>query len=368
MLTIETILKNLIKIRTDDKTKSNSDCVDFICSILEHHRVCYEIVPTPDTPLNNIVAGINVATLKDINTGVVLSGHMDTVGADPNKWASNPFLAVEKDGLIYGRGTIDMKHFIAITLALIPEIQKTNKPVLLAFSCDEETDAMGIRALSAFFKERNIVPQYALIGEPTGFDLCIANRGYAGYVTTINGVSCHSSTPDLGTNALYIAAKIATKIEELNHVYTPKGATLNVGMITGGQCRNAVAGQAKIDWEIRYEQECVYGEIQKQLEQVYVELKQMYPKARITTSEIEKLPAFENNKSTVITQIAQSILETKTRTLPYATEAGFFQKMGIETLVCGAGDEKLAHTDTEHVAVADLNKYVTFLIAFLNTI
>ncbi len=368
MLTIESILKNLIKIRTDDKTKSNSECVDYICSVLERYGVCYEIVPVPNTPLYNIVAGINVTALKDINSGIVLSGHMDTVAADPTKWTSNPFQAFEKDGLIYGRGTVDMKQFIAITLALIPEIQKTNKPVLLVFSCDEETDVMGIREISAFLKERNIIPQYALIGEPTGFDLCVANRGYAGYTTRIDGVSCHSGTPNLGTNALYIAAKIASKIEELNRVYMPKGATLNVGMLSGGQCRNAVAGHAMIDWEIRYEQEYVFVEIQKQAEQMYVELKQMYPNAQITTSETENLPSFEKNKTATITRIAQNILGSKTLTLPYATEAGFFQKMGIETLVCGAGDEKLAHTDIEHIAIADLNKYAAFLIAFLNKI
>ena len=254
MKNVENILCDLIRIRTDNTVKSNDEFVNYICDFLSHENVLFKKVPNPDKNFNNILAGINVKELKNIDTGLVLSGHMDTVSANLSDWKTDPFKASIIDDKIYGRGSVDMKHFIAVVLSLIPEIKKARIPVFLFFSSDEETNVQGVRSLISFMKEQNIYPKYALIGEATHFDLCVASRGYIGYKTLIKGVAAHSGDPSLGTNAAYIGAKIISKIEKLNEEYTPKGTSLNVGLAQGGIGRNSVPSEFFIDWEIRYAQ------------------------------------------------------------------------------------------------------------------
>lgn len=365
MKNVENILCDLIRIKTDNTVKSNDEFVNYICNFLSREKVLFKKVPNPNKNFNNILAGINVKELKNIDTGLVLSGHMDTVSANPLDWKTDPFKASVIDGKIYGRGSVDMKHFIAVIFSLISEIKKTKIPVFFAFSSDEETDVRGVRSLISFMKEQNIYPKYALIGEATHFDLCVASRGYIGYKTIIKGVSAHSGNPSLGTNATYIGAKIISKVEKLNEEYMPKGTSLNVGVAQGEIGRNSVPSEFFIDWEIRYTQEKDKIQIVCEMKKLYEQLKNDYKNAYISVTTTEELPSFGKRENSSIIKIAQNILGTKILTLPYATEAGFYQELGMETLICGAGDEKLAHTACEHISIIDLKKYQKFLQDFI---
>ncbi|MBR6412597.1 MAG: M20 family metallopeptidase [Alphaproteobacteria bacterium] len=365
---VEDILSDLIQIRTDPAVQNNTDFVNYVIEILKQNDIVYKKVPNPDGAGNNLLAGINVRELKNIKGGILLSGHMDTVGATPADWQSDPFGATIKDGKIYGRGTIDMKQFIAVVLGLIPQFKNLKLPIFLAFSCDEETNVLGVRQLAALLEKNNIRPQYALIGEATDFNLYVANRGYAGYQTIIRGVAGHAGAPELGTNAAYIAAKIISKIEDLNALYAPKGTTLNVGIIQGGIGRNAIPAEATIDWEVRYKNDEAHQQIIKEMESLYKELKQNYPKAEIWVEPKETLPAFEEKSDSRLVTLAESILNTQRTSFPYASEAGFYQALGMDTLMCGAGNPKLAHSSDEHVAIADLNRYAEFLMNLLERI
>ena len=368
MKNVEDILCDLIRIKTDNTVKSNDEFVNYICNFLSQEKVLFKKVPNPDKNFNNILVGINVKELKNIDTGLILSGHMDTISANPSDWKTNPFKASVIDDKIYGRGAVDMKHFISVALSLIPEIKKIKIPVFFAFSSDEETNVQGVRSLISFMKEQNIYPKYALIGEATHFDLCISSRGYIGYKTMIKGVSAHSGDPSLGTNAAYIGAKIISKIEKLNEEYTPKGTSLNVGVGQGGIGRNSVPSEFFIDWEIRYAQEKDKIQIVRKMEKLYEQLKNNYKNSDISVETTEELPSFEKKENNSIIKITQNILNTKKLSLPYATEAGFYQKLGMETLICGAGDEKLAHTAYEHISIADLKKSQEFLRDFIKKI
>ena len=365
MKNVENILCDLIRIRTDNTVKSNKKFVNYICDFLSHENVLFKKVPNPDKNFNNILAGINVKELKNIDTGLVLSGHMDTVSVNPLDWKTDPFKASIIDDKIHGRGSVDMKHFISVVLSLIPEIKKARIPVFLLFSSDEEINVQGVRSLISFMKEQNIYPKYALIGEATHFDLCVASRGYIGYRTMIKGVSVHSGNPSLGTNAAYIGAKIISKIEKLNEEYMSKGTSLNVGVAQGGIGRNSVPSEFFIDWEIRYAQEKDKIQIVCEMEKLYEQLKNDYKNADISVKTTEELPSFEKKENNSIIKITQNILNTKKLSLPYATEAGFYQELGMETLICGAGDEKLAHSAYEHISIADLKKYQEFLQDFI---
>jgi len=367
MKSIPEILCDLIQIRTDPTVQDNSEMVDYITNYLRENGIIFELIPNPDGKMN-ILAGINVGGLHDISGGIVLSGHMDTVGATPSDWETDPFQGVIHDGQVYGRGTMDMKQFIAVVLGLLPELKQISIPIFLAFTCDEETTVYGAEQITRFLTENHINPDYALIGEATDFKLCIGNRGYAGYQTCIKGVAGHAGNPSLGTNAAYIASKIISKIEALNVAYMPQGTTLNVGVINGGMGRNSIPEHSAIDWEVRYQNRDVLKNINAEMNAFYQTLIKDYPNAKITINAAETLPAFERQAASRITQIAKSLLNTEEFEISYASEAGFYQALGMDTLMCGAGNSKLAHAVNEHIAVADLGKYAEFLIDLIKSV
>lgn len=364
MKTATEILSDLISIRTDSTKQTNDEIVCYITSILKENDILFELVPVGN--LNNIVAGINIPSLKSVDKGIVLSGHMDTVDAVIENWQTNPFQATIKDGKIFGRGAMDMKHFIAVALSLLPKLKELSIPVFLAFSCDEETDVLGVQKIINFFSKNDIHPQYALVGEATDFKLAVGNRGYAGYKTSVQGVAGHAGSPQLGTNAIYIASKIISKIEELNQKYFKQGATLNVGQVKGGVGRNSVPATASFDWEVRFKKDSDKIEVLQELDGFCQKLKADYPKANILNEPKETLLAFEEKEESFITKVADGILKTEKIYCPYASEAGFFQAFGIDTLMCGAGDFKLAHTSNEYVLVSDVEQYRMFLLTLLN--
>jgi len=355
------ILCDLIQIRTDPLVQENAEMVNYITNHLRENGILFELIPNPDGEMN-IFAGINVRELHDISGGIVLSGHMDTVGATPADWETDPFQGIVRGGKIYGRGTMDMKHFIAVVLGLLPELKQNSLPIFLALTCDEETTVYGAEQITRFLTEKHIKPDYALIGEATDFKLCVGNRGYAGYQTCVKGVTGHAGAPSLGINATYIAAKIISKIEALNAVYMSQGTTLNVGIISGGIGRNSIPEHATIDWEVRYQNRDILDKINAEMNSFYHTLAKDYPNARITVNAAETLPAFEKQPASRITQTAKDLLYTEVFEISYASEAGFYQALGMDTLMCGAGNPKLAHAVNEHIAVADLEKYATFLI------
>lgn len=368
MTNIEKILCDLISIRTDNNFAGSKECVDYICSLLNDNNILFKRIPNLDDGKENIIAGINIQSFKNINSGIVLSGHMDTVTVNLKDWDTNPFIATNINGAIYGRGTVDMKYFIAATLSLIQEFKKFKVPVFLLFSCDEETSVKGIENLIQFFKMRNIHPQFALVGEPTNFNIGLMSKGYSGYTTIVKGVSAHSSCPELGTNAGYVAAKIVSKIEELNAVYCKEKTTLNVGVISGGEGRNLIPSEMIIEWEIRYDSELHKAEILKKIEDFNNELMKKYKNSYIQTKTKENLLSFEQQAESPVVSIAQNLLKTKTFNLPHATEAGFLKNLGIDTIICGAGNENLAHTSSEHILSDDLLKYKDFLLNFVKEI
>lgn len=356
------ILMDIIGLRTDDKVENNKLFVDYVVDILQRNNVRYKRLPNKDGKNENIIAGINIEGFKNINSGIAFSGHMDTVGANVKDWDTNPFVASKINNAIYGRGTVDMKYFIAVILGAIPELKKIGMPIFFLLTCDEETEVQGIEVISNFLQMRNIHPQYALIGEPTNNNLCVANKGYLGFRTVIKGIAAHSSTPDIGVNAAYIAAKFVSKIEELSQQYISKGTTLNVGVVIGGEGRNSIPSEINVDWEIRYFEQKHQTEILEQVALWEKELSLHYKNSFIRTETKESLPVFERKDNSEIVQTAQKILKSNITTMPHATEAGFLQRIGIDTLICGAGDEKLAHSSCEHIDITDMQRYESFII------
>lgn len=366
MKTVAEILCDLISIRSDSNVSTNQSIVCYITKFLKEYEIPFELIASGN--LNNIVAAINVPYLKNIDNGIILSGHMDTVGASMQNWVTDPFQGVQKGGRIFGRGAMDMKYFIAVVLSLLPQLKKISLPILLAFSCDEETNVFGIKDIISFLQKQNVKPKYALIGEATDFKLAVSNRGCIGYQTQVCGVAGHAGNPEFGVNAIYIASKIISKIEELNQIYYKEGITLNVGKIQGGNGSNSISDSVLFDWEIRYKNDFMKNKILEEIKTYCENIKIKYFKSDIFNNTKENLPVFEEKAESILFHVAKEILKTKKIPYPYVSEAGFFQSLGIDTLICGAGNIKLAHTSNEYILKDDIEKYRSFLLDLLDRI
>ena len=197
------------------------------------------------------------------NAGVMLSGHTDVVPVKGQNWSSDPFVVVEKDGALYGRGTADMKSFIAIVLAYVPQLAKANlkTPVHLAFSYDEEIGCVGVRGLLHMMEGMSIKPAMCIVGEPTGMQVVNAHKGKLAQRVRITGLEAHSSLPYLGVNAVDYAAELIVFIRKLAQELKENGpyeegfevayTTIHTGMVNGGTALNVVPGSCEMDFEIR---------------------------------------------------------------------------------------------------------------------
>jgi len=312
--------------------------------------------------------------------GIILSGHTDVVPAAPNEWSSDPFTATEKNNKVYGRGTCDMKGFIACSLALAPYFSSQNlkKPIHFSFTYDEETACQGAPIMIKELKKRNLNCSVCIVGEPTNMKAVQAHKGCYEYSTHFTGLAGHGSAPDKGVNAVEYATKFINKLFELreelkkrepkNSVFTPPYTTLGVGRIKGGLARNVIADECVVDWELRpvVPEDGVYV---NKIMDAYVkdvllpEMRKVYPKADIKKEIIGEIIGFNKEEdSEAINLVCNLTGDNSREVVSFGTEAGLFQEIGISTVVCGPGSVEQAHTIDEFVSYEQLKKCLTLLI------
>ncbi len=360
------VLKDLVALKTTPKAP-DTDTKAYLENWAKQHNVLLKSLYNEKTQKHSFLIGVNIPDFKGATADILLSGHIDTVEASPSFWQTNPFEATEKEGCLFGLGCVDMKAFIAVCLARIQDIQKLNKRVILAISADEETTSYGILDIIKFLKQEQVSVNKALVGEPTNQKLGLFNNGYLGFTTKITGLSCHSSMPHLGINALYIGARLITFIEQLHKLYESSGITLNVGIFAGGKGRNLVAERANVDFEIRYQNEAKKDLLLKEIHTFHTALEKEYPMAKVKLIEKENLPLFKQEESP-FTQLVAEVFEATPCDLAYASEAGFFKRLGADTVVIGAGDELLAHKNNEYIRISDILDYQKKLLRLLERI
>ncbi len=356
------ILTDLISIQsdTDDKIKN---IADYICSHLNKNNIIYERIKHTTNQAQSIIAIVNADCLSDINRGLVLSGHMDSVPGTQSQ-----FIPMCMNGKIFGRGAVDMKYFIAVVMGIIPELKKLNLPILLAFTGDEETDVTGIKHICNFMKCNNIHPDMAIVGEPTNADIIAEHNGYCGYTTTVHGVPAHGSQIDQGINSIYAATEIIAHIKKMAELYFHNGTTINVGYIRGGTQRNTVAESTILNWEVRFSCDSDHKEIIESVKNFQNFLVSKKPGLKIETVAAEQICALTKKTNSTITKIISDVCKNKTIKSPIATEAGFLQSCGIDTVVFGAGDIKYAHTADEHIKTDDIFDYASKLVTIIKTV
>jgi len=306
------------------------------------------------------------------NGGIVLSGHTDVVPVADQDWSSDPFEMRVHDGRMTGRGTCDMKGFIAAVVAMAETLdpKRLRRPVHFAFTHDEETGCLGARELVRHLHDNDIVPDIAIIGEPTEMRIIEGHKGCYEYSTHFTGLEGHGSAPDLGVNAAEYAVRYVSRLLDLRQTlkartpqasrFDPPWTTINIGRISGGVAHNVIVGKADLDWEMRPVQisdaEFVKSDLEDYCNDVLLPaMRAVHPAASIKTTvigEVEGLEPMPTNAARDL--VAELTGANATDLVAFGTEAGLFQKLGCDVVVCGPGSIREAHKPDEYLEVAQL--------------
>jgi acetylornithine deacetylase len=318
------------------------------------------VLPGPEGDRSNLFATVGPREGR----GYVLSGHMDIVPAGEPEWNSDPFVLRRDGSRLYGRGTTDMKGFLACALAALPQLAAMNlqRPMHLAFSYDEEAGCRGVPHLIAALPSLCERPIGAVIGEPSRMQAVRAHKGKAAVRLEVTGRSGHSSHPDLGLNAVHAMAGVITQAVAyggsltngpLDHSFAPPYSSLQVGVIAGGQAVNIIPDRCTADIEVR----AVPGvSPSRLLEPVKAQLFALHDSGfEVTWHELSAYPALSLAEGSELTALLVELTGQKPlAAVSYGTEAGLYQQAGIEAIICGPGDIGRAHRHNEYIEIREL--------------
>ncbi len=311
--------------------------------------------------------------------GIVLSGHSDVVPVADQDWSTNPFQMVEQDDKWFGRGACDMKGFIAAVLAMAPRFTALDlqRPIHFAFTYDEEVGCVGARALAETLHETGIKPAIAIIGEPTSMRIIEGHKGCYEYTTRFTGLEGHGSDPDAGVNAVEYAVRYVSRLLELkadlqarapaDSRFEPPWTTINTGALVGGVTTNVIPGKARVEWEMRPVQVSDADYVKHQLHQYCTHtlipaMKSVHPNADVQTEVIGEVqgldPMSENEARDLVMDLTGA---NGTDLVPFGTEAGIFQNLGMSVVVCGPGSIEQAHKPDEYVSVDQMEQCLEML-------
>lgn len=314
----------------------------------------------------------------DIAGGIVLSGHTDVVPVDGQDWSTDPFAVTEKDGLLYGRGTCDMKGFLATALALVPDFKaaKLTTPIHLALSCDEEVGCIGVRPLVAYMKEHLPRPKAVIVGEPTLMKVVNAHKGAHTFATEVTGHEAHSSCTHLGVNSILVAGELLTEVGRIaadmrergdpSGRFNPPYTTVHVGLIEGGTAKNIIPRRCAFKWETRLLPGADPDEVPERFNRfartLEPAMKQVSAETGIRTDRTNVVPGLKPEENSPAEHLALHLAEANgTEAVSYCTEAGLFQEIGIPSIICGPGSIEQAHKPDEFIAISEMEKCETFM-------
>jgi acetylornithine deacetylase len=353
-------------------SKSNLMLIDFVEAYLRDHGIASTRIPSPDGNKAALFATIG----PEGKNGIGLSGHSDCVPVEGQNWASDPFTLTPRDGKLYGRGSCDMKGFLACVLASAPLFQsrKLKEPIHIIVSYDEEVGCTGVRPLIKMLGKALPKPKAIIVGEPTDMTTIDAHKRIDSYLTVVTGREAHSSMPQLGVNAIAIAANLILELERLaaelarvkDDRFDPPFGTMQVGTIKGGTAGNIVPRHCEFHWQIRSLPGIGPGKIEQAFagyaEGLLPDMRQVAPDAGIATTLQNSVPAFQAKGNSEAVALALSLSgANSTHAVSYGTEAGLFEETGCSTAICGPGSIAQAHTADEFVTVAQLDLCMAFL-------
>jgi acetylornithine deacetylase len=311
--------------------------------------------------------------------GIVLSGHTDVVPTEGQAWDTDPFELVEKEGRLYGRGTCDMKGFLACVLAIVPEIARRGlkAPLHLAFTYDEEVGCIGVGRLISDLQRAGIRPRSCIVGEPTEMRPVIAHKGKKGYRCTVRGLAGHSAYAPHGVNAVEYAAEAIAFLKQMARRHRDRGpydrgfdiahTTVHTGVIRGGTALNVIPHECAFDFEFRHlpgdDPDRLLKELQDHIEsRLQPEMRATHAAAGFTIEPLSEIPMLDTGPEAEVVALAQELAGDRDfGKVSFATEGSQFQRAGIPTVVCGPGSIAQAHKPNEYVSLDQIRRCDAFL-------
>lgn len=376
LTTVISLLKTLVSFDTTSRN-SNLALIRYIETYLNDCGARTELLFSGDKTKASLLAVIG----PDAKGGMVLSGHTDVVPVDGQDWDTQPFTLIQKNGRLYGRGTADMKGFLAVILALVPEwaALPLKKPLYLAFSYDEEIGCLGAPALAKAIEMKATFPDIAIIGEPTEMRVINRHKSVHTFQMTVTGHEAHSSAVEKGVNAIALAAKIIGFIGQLQDEYRQNAAhhpgnthfdppytTLQVGVVHGGTAHNILAKQCSFEWEIRSlpgeDTDALIRRVEAYATDLISTVKEKFPAVMVTNTPHSAVPGLKANADSSSETLLMSLIGTnQVEAVSFATEAGIFQAHAIPAIVCGPGNILQAHKPNEYIEVTQLEACMALL-------
>lgn len=348
--------------------KSNLDMVTFIEQLVAPYGATLRRIPSPDGRKANLLVTFGPM----LEGGILLSGHMDVVPVNYQEWRTDPFIMTESDGKLYGRGCVDMKGFLAVSLSVAMRMASMGlrKPLHLAFSYDEELGCFGAHLLIDELMRSLPAPRAVIVGEPSNMNVVNAHKSAHDFQTVVQGKEAHSSMPQLGANAIFAAGRLLTYLDELGDdlraqprpdlAFDTPYATVSSGLIRGGVAGNVIPAKCAFSWEVRAVAHGQAERISKDFdafcnERVLPRLAATAAQSTIITTQLCAIAALEPEIGGEAERLMMQVTgDGKTHSVSFCTEAGLFQARGLSTVVCGPGDIAQAHQPNEFIEISQL--------------
>ena len=353
---------------------SNLELIHYLRNYLEPYGAQIRLTYDDERRKANLFA-----TLGTGSDGVILSGHTDVVPVEGQPWETDPFAMHEVNGRLYGRGTADMKSFIACVLTVLPEIVERGlaTPLHLAFSYDEEVGCIGVGRLIADLVRAGIRPRACIVGEPTLMVPVIAHKGKMSYRCTVRGSAGHSAYAPHGVNAVEYAAEAVAFLRNMARRHRDRGpydgsfdvahTTVHTGVIRGGTALNVIPHECAFDFEFRHlpgdDPERLLGEFTDYVRSALEpEMRKVHAEAGFRIEPMSGTPMLETPPESEVVALAQELADVhEIGKVSFGTEASQFQRAGIPTVVCGPGSIEQAHKPNEFVTLEQVAKCEAFL-------
>ena len=375
------LLETLVGFDTTSR-ESNLQLIEYVHDYLAGLGVTSELVYNAQRSKANLFASIGPVELP----GIVLSGHTDVVPVDGQPWSLPPFTLTERDGKLFGRGTADMKGYIACVLALVPALVKAplRLPVHIALSYDEEVGCLGVRSLLAVLEQRSVKPMLCIIGEPTELKPVLGHKGKLAMRCDVQGQACHSAYAPSGVNAIEHAAELIGELGRIGQRlrarqdprFDPPFSTVQTGMINGGKALNIVPADCRFDFEVRALPSMDPGEVAEELQayarqQVLPRMQAVSAQSAIHFTELSAYPGLVTDERSQAAQLIATFCDSQAfGTVAFGTEGGLFDAVGIPTVVCGPGSMDQGHKPDEFVSLEQLDgcdAMLQRLLGFIST-
>jgi len=371
------LIRKLVGFDTTSRD-SNLALIDWVGAYFREHGIASTLTYDDDGRKANLFATLPARDGNATTGGIVLSGHTDVVPVDGQPWDTNPFDVTRKGDRLIGRGVADMKSFLAVGLAFVPEFVRRGlrKPIHFAFSYDEETGCIGVRRLIADVAAKGISPTGCIVGEPTGMQLVVAHKGKKAWRCRVRGFEAHSSLTPHGVNAVQIACEIvawiARRARELrdagrkDDAYDVPFTTVHVGTIHGGTALNIVPRDCAFDFEIRHlpfdDPDAFFADVKAYAESFLPAMHAVAPGTRIEFDPLSTLPGFDTHEGSEITALGCACSGThEFGKVSFGTEASLFHNAHLPTVICGPGHIAQAHQPNEWVSLDQIARCESFM-------